>query len=827
MGEVYLARDTRLDRDVAIKVLLDGTSHEPALVARFRREARAVAALNHPNIITIHAVGEQDGLLWLCMEYVDGTTLQSRIGTEGLAEGELLDVASALAAALAAAHERSIVHRDLKPANVMVTRSGRVKLLDFGLARRDAPGDGQFATLAGSQESTEVGTVVGSLVGTVPYMSPEQAVGQPATPASDVFSLGIVIHEMATGRRPFAGATPMEVIGAILRDTPTALAALRPDLGQGLSDLVARCLEKTPSRRFADAGAVRDALALLHIGASARPGAGSERLAAHDRLAVLDFDNLTSDPSHEWLRAGIAEALTADLKRLPGVAIVDRSRVRSVLAGLGSEPHADPDARLARDLSVRWTVKGAFQAIGPSVRITAHLVDARAEAVIHSVKVDGAIAEVFALQDRVLAGLSAHLEVSPDALDSTHIVPAPGRDRGALECCVRGRLDAFDMSEPGFARATQQFQKAMTLDPAYAMAHAGLGQVQALRYIRTTDPAQLADAIEHLEAARQLDPDLADAHVWLAYALARAGRLDEAIAAGRRACELDPLNPMATYFYAVAHWLRFRTAYAEPDAREAERIQRITIGLSPRYLSGYMILSDLLIRRGAHDEADRVLARGAEIEASPNVDGPRFVGAQGMRGRVAHLMGDQDSAVRLFDAGLADVEASAHVYAAVYAGLFHCLRSELRRDRGDLGGSLDDVDEAERLIASQPRRLGAGRILALARLGRARTLARLHMRRDADRLFAEMERQWPGPANDMDFGPVWGASDGTLHLERASYLAEAGRLDDAATALSHALDADLGDLGLIERHDVLAGLLDRPDVAARAARMRRLSTPPA
>jgi len=196
--------------------------------------------------------------------------------------------------------------------------------------------------------------------------------------------------------------------------------------------------------------------------------------------------------------------------------------------------------------------------------------------------------------------------------------------------------------------------------------------------------------------------------------------------------------------------------------------------------------------------------------------------------RVGQIGVELDSAVRLFDAGLADVEASAHVYAAVYAGLFHCLRSELRRDRGDLGGSIDDVDEAERLIASQPRRLGAGRILTLARLGRARTLARLHMRRDADRLFAEVDRHWPpGPANDLDFGPVWGASDGSLHLERASYLAEAGRLDDAATALSHALDADLGDLGLIERHDVLAGLLDRPEVAARAARMRRLSTPPA
>lgn len=167
------------------------------------------------------------------------------------------------------------------------------------------------------------------------------------------------------------------------------------------------------------------------------------------------------------------------------------------------------------------------------------------------------------------------------------------------------------------------------------------------------------------------------------------------------------------------------------------------------------------------------------------------------------------------------------MYAAVFAGVFLCLRGELRRDRGDLGGSIDDVDEAERLIALQPRRLGAGRILALARLGRARTLARLHMRRDADRLFAEVGRHWtPGPTNDLDFGPVWGASDGSLHLERARYLAEAGRLDDAATALSQALDTGLGDLGLIQRHDVLASLVDRPDVAPRAARLRLQSTRP-
>ncbi len=258
MGEVYEAEDTKLHRRVALKVLPERVASDPESRERFEREARAAAALNHPNIVTIHSVEEADGRLFLTMELVEGRTLADLIPADGLPLDRILTVGAAIAEAIAAAQQRGITHRDLKPANVMVTESGQVKVLDFGLAKlreMDAAASGGETTLAATGLTGQ-----GRIVGTVAYMSPEQAEGKPVDSRSDIFSLGVMLHQMATGEQPFRGDTPVSVISAILKDTPSAVTDLKPSLPAGLGRIVKRCLGKEPDRRYQTAIDLRNDL---------------------------------------------------------------------------------------------------------------------------------------------------------------------------------------------------------------------------------------------------------------------------------------------------------------------------------------------------------------------------------------------------------------------------------------------------------------------------------------------------------------------------------------------------------------------------------------
>src|SRR6476661_5318044 len=261
MGEVYRARDPKLNREVAIKVLPEAVAHNPDRLARFEREARMAAALNHPNIVTLYSIEEAGGIRFLTMEHVEGQSLDRLVRSEGMPLARVLDVALSLAAALTAAHEKGIVHRDLKPANVMLTSDGWVKVLDFGLAKRSA-GDVMEAE-ATTKVSTSPLTAAETVVGTIPYMAPEQLRAEPVDARTDVFALGIVLYELAAGHRPFRGATDLDVCSAILRDSPARLTSFRPDLPRGFEEIVERCLEKAPAGRFQTANEVRVELELL------------------------------------------------------------------------------------------------------------------------------------------------------------------------------------------------------------------------------------------------------------------------------------------------------------------------------------------------------------------------------------------------------------------------------------------------------------------------------------------------------------------------------------------------------------------------------------
>jgi len=324
MGEVYRARDTRLDRDVALKVLPTELAAAPDRLARLEREAKAVAALNHPNLVTLHSIEEADGTRFLTMELVEGDTLDRQVAPGGVPLPRLLELAIPLADALAAAHAKGIVHRDLKPSNVMVSREGRVKVLDFGLAKLAA--DAADAPAGASQATMQAPiSAVGLVVGTVPYMAPEQLRGEPADARTDLFSLGVLLYELATGQRPFGGASSAEISSAILRDTPAPALALRGDLPRDLDRVLGRCLEKDPERRVQTAKDVRNELELVRRalvpGAAAAPVVTAAPSAprapapvsalapAKDApsIAVLPFVNRSADAEDEYFSDGLAD----------------------------------------------------------------------------------------------------------------------------------------------------------------------------------------------------------------------------------------------------------------------------------------------------------------------------------------------------------------------------------------------------------------------------------------------------------------------------------------------------------------------------------------
>jgi TolB-like protein len=370
MGDVYRAHDSRLGRDVALKVLPAEVASDPDRLARFRREARAVAALNHPNIVTIFSIEEEQGLPFLTMELVEGRSLDQALATGPLSLSRFFDIAVALADALAAAHRKQIVHRDVKPANVMVSEEGTVKMLDFGLARAPEPARGEDAM-------TALGlTQAGIILGTVPYMSPEQIESKTVDHRSDIFSLGIALYEMAAGTRPFGGDSSPALMSSILKDQPRPITALRPEVPEGVWHLVARCLEKAAADRVQSAQEVlaglkalrraweSGALTLAGSAPAVRPAAPP---AADMRVAVLPFA-FRGGPDAEALADGLTEEVTSGLARFPYLRVVSRLDAEKAKG-------QSADASAAKTVGARYLVDGTVRAVGDAVRLNVRLVD--------------------------------------------------------------------------------------------------------------------------------------------------------------------------------------------------------------------------------------------------------------------------------------------------------------------------------------------------------------------------------------------------------------------------------------------------------------------
>lgn len=629
MGEIYLARDTRLDRRVALKVLPETMAADPDRRARFEREARAVAALSHPNIVTIHSVEEAEGLHFLTMELVDGHTLGEVIPDRGFDLEGFLRVAIPLVDAVAAAHAQGIVHRDLKPDNVMVSTSGLVKVLDFGLAKQAAP-EG-VAPLAVMQTVTRTGE--GIIVGTVSYMSPEQAEGKPVDARSDVFALGIVLYEMASGHRPFPGDSAVSVLSSILKDTPPSLGDLRPELPRSLAALVHRCLDKDPARRFQSAAEVRAELERLRQTAGrwgvrswrARRWAviggvagGAALLAAlvvlavvrpwssrQTAIAVLPFENLSAEPENQYFSDGITEEITSKLARIGRLKVVARAATARY-RGARKDPR-----EIGRELGVDYLVDGSVRKAGERVRIGAQLVGVRDGFQLWSEAFEGDIGDVFRLQEDTALEIAEALKLRLSPGEEQAVRQRLTTNPQAFDAYLRGRalLEYFDDSTK-LEVARAHLERALGLDPDYPLALAGLSRVEA-QYHRNLDPspARLRRAEELARRALELRPDLAEAHLAMAQVLGNRFEYAEAAARCREAIRLDDAN---AYAWDLLSWA---LAYQQPpDARGAEEAARRAISLQASLIGAHYHLGRALLLQGRYGEAIEAFGQSRQLD---------------------------------------------------------------------------------------------------------------------------------------------------------------------------------------------------------------------
>src|SRR5438552_17266811 len=539
MGRVYRAMDERLEREVAIKILPAGALSDPEARKRFRKEALALSKLNHPNIATVHDFDRQEETDFLVMEHIEGATLAEKLAHGALAEKEVLRLGLQLAEGLAAAHAHGVLHRDLKPANVRVTPEGRLKILDFGLAKL-LPQESHTATTASESELAAAGTL--------PYMSPEQVLGEKLDGRSDIYSAGDVLYEMATGRRPFEDEQPSRLIDEILHQAPVAPRALQSRVSPQLESVILKCLEKDAGnryqsggelavdlRRLASAGAASTAAVaprrpvrarawwmagaaavivlvmapvVVRYGQRATKGGGGA--ASIRSLAVLPFENLSGDPAQEYFADGITDELTSRLARTGELRVISRT---SAMQYKGARK---PLPEIARELGVEGIVEGTVMRAGDQVRITTELVRAATDAHLWTESYRREVKDILQLQEDVAEAISA--QIRGKLCQTSPATAARAGNPRAYEAYLRGRFDWNKRTEEDTRRAVSEFQQAIAADASYAPAYAGLADcyttlwlsLGALSREKALPPARAA-----LAKALELDPSLAEAHTTL------------------------------------------------------------------------------------------------------------------------------------------------------------------------------------------------------------------------------------------------------------------------------------------------------------------------
>jgi serine/threonine protein kinase/tetratricopeptide (TPR) repeat protein len=696
MGEVYRATDTRLGREVAIKVLPAEVAADPERLQRFEREARAVAALSHPNILAIHDFAVEEGVAYAVTELLEGETLRQELTRRGrLPIDRAITFAIGTVRGLAASHDKGIVHRDLKPENVFITEEGQVKILDFGLAKVERSSESIESSAGIEERGTEAfETDPGSVIGTVSYMSPEQARGESTDQRSDLFSFGVVVYEMLTGKNPFLRGSAAETMSSILRDDPPPAGRVVSEVPEELDRMVGHCLEKNPAVRARSAHDLAFHLEAVHRSLSSGASPPSPRAAAPgtavDSLAVLPFLNQSGDPDAEYLSDGITETIIDNLSQLPSLRVMARSTVFSY-----KDRDVDP-RRVGQELGIRAVLTGRLLQRGDTLVIRAELVDASDGSRLWGGHYDRSLDDLLAVERDLAREISEKLRLKLSGKEKRRLAKRHTENAEAHQAYLKGRFIWNRWTLEGMEAAINHFERALALDPDYALAYAGLadsysvlGNIKALPPDEAYGKAKMA-ALEGLaldngigelhaslgfvqrfyawdwdaaqrefEQAIQLTPGYATGHRWYAQFLSGMARHDEAIVEAEKALELDPLSLSIhtavgdVYFYARRY-------------DEAIGYYQRALEMDPQFQAAHTDLARAYEHKGMYEEAIEEFRIGADLAPK---------GPPEPSSGLAHVfarMGRRDEALQIIEE-LKDLAGRRYVSPYGIASIYACL----------------------------------------------------------------------------------------------------------------------------------------------------------